>query len=34
MTQVSYDGMLGDAPREMAEALNVESLRRIRKPPS
>jgi hypothetical protein len=33
MTQVSYDGMFRDAPREMAEALNVESLRRIRRPP-
>jgi hypothetical protein len=34
VTHVSYDGVLREQPRAMAEALNVESLRRLRKPPS
>jgi hypothetical protein len=34
MTHLSYDGVLRDEPRAMAEALNVEALRRLRKPPS
>jgi hypothetical protein len=32
VTRVSYDGVLRDEPRAMAEALSVESLRRLRKP--